>query len=427
MTQTQRIPKSEKWAFGLAGLGQNMVYNYATAYIMVFYTDIMGLLPVAVGTLMLVARVFDAINDPIMGKFVDGKEHKSGKLLPYLRWIPLPMFISTVLLFVNPALSPILKLLYAYVTFILWDVVYTISDIPYWGLSVMMTQDPKERLSVVSLARVLCNVGLAVSIVIPPLLIKAQGSNGQAYFITGLLMAGIGSALFTLVGIYGKERVQQDISQEKSKLSDLIKNKPLVILQSSRFLGAFRMVIATAGLYFAKYNLQDEAQFSILGGLLIASMILAMLITPWLKKYFTKKWLYNASLILGFFAHLAMYMLGFETLWITYLLLFVSGLSLGLGDVIGYTMVGDTVDDFFKKTGQRMEGLIFSSHTFTTKLQSAVGLFAIGLVLDQTGFKVNISQSAQALQGIFSLISLLPAIACLLSLIPMFWYDLKDQ
>lgn len=425
MTTLTRIPQKEKWAFGLAGLGQNMVYNYATAYIMVFYTDIMGLLPVAVGTLMLVARVFDAVNDPLMGKFVDAKETKKGKLLPYLRWIPIPMFISTLILFINPALSPALKLLYAYVTFILWDVVYTVSDIPYWGLSVMMTQDPKERLSLVSLARVLCNVGLAISIVVPPLLIKAQGSNGQAYFITGLLMAGIGSALFTLVGIYGKERVQQDVSQEKSKLTDLLKNKPLLILQSSRFLGAFRMVIATAGLYFAKYNLQNEAQFSVLGGLLIASMILAMLITPWLKRYFSKKWLYNASLVLGFFSHLAMFMLGFETLWITYLLLFVSGLSLGLGDVIGYTMVGDTVDDFYHKTGQRMEGLIFSSHTFTTKLQSAVGLFTIGLVLDKTGFVVDTFQSPQALQGIFSLISLLPAIACLLSLIPMIWYELE--
>ncbi len=76
MTTLTRIPQKEKWAFGLAGLGQNMVYNYATAYIMVFYTDIMGLLPVAVGTLMLVARVFDAVNDPLMGKFVDAKETK---------------------------------------------------------------------------------------------------------------------------------------------------------------------------------------------------------------------------------------------------------------------------------------------------------------------------------------------------------------
>lgn len=425
--ESKILPQKEKWAFGLAGLGQNMVYNYATAYIMVFYTDVMKLLPLAVGTLLLVARIFDAVNDPIMGMYVDRKQTKSTKLLPYLRMIPLPMFIATVILYIVPDLSMTGRLIYAYITFILWDLVYTVSDIPFWGLSVLLSPKSEERLSLVTYARILSNVGLAVSIVLPPLLISMQGSGASAYFWTGVLMAGIGSLLFTLVGFFTHERVKPEVTQEHHSPLTLLKNKPLIILQSSRVLSAFRMVIATAGLYFAKYNLGDEAQFSIMGGILILSMILAMFVTPLLRKRFTKVALYNFSLVLGFVSHLAMYLLGMDSILITYSLLFVSGLSLGLGDVISYTLVGDTVEYFSQQTGQRIEGLTFAFHTFTTKLQSALGLFTIGLVLKNSGFVENALQTLNAKTGIFQLISLYPAIACLLSLIPMFFFKLNED
>lgn len=421
------LPKKEKWAYGLAGLGQNMVYNYATAYIMVFYTDVVKLLPLAVGTLLLVARIFDAVNDPAMGILIDKPNQRKEKLLPFLRWITIPMFISTLLIFVIPFESTSARLIYAYVSFIAWDLVYTVSDIPFWGLSVLIHPDSTQRLSVLTYARVLSNVGLAISIVFPPLLISSLGSNQSAYLITGLVMAGIGTLLFSLVGLFTKERVKTHTEDTKFEFKDLLKSKNLWILQSSRVLSAFRMVIATAGLYYAKYNLQNEAQFSIMGGLLILAMILAMFITPSLRKKFSKKNLYVYSLILGFLAHFLLFILGDGSIIISYSALFLSGLSLGLGDVISYTLVGDIVEDLALKTGKRHEGMIFATHTFTTKMQSAIGLFTIGLVLNATGFIENTLQTKDALFGIFTLISLLPAIASLLSILPMFFFKLKDD
>lgn len=421
------LANKEKWVYGLSGLGQNMVYNYATAYIMVFYTDVVKLLPLAVGTLLLVARVFDAVNDPIMGILIDKPNQRKEKLLPFLRWIIIPMFISSLLLFVIPFESMNARLIYAYISFIVWDLVYTVSDIPFWGLSVLIYPDPNQRLSLLTYARVLSNVGLAISIVIPPLLIAGFGSNQSAYLITGLVMAGIGTLLFSLVAFFTHERVHAQSEETHFNFKDLFKSKNLWILQSSRVLSAFRMVIATAGLYYAKYNLQNEAQFSIMGGLLILAMILAMFITPSLKKKFSKKNLYIYSLILGFLAHLGLFILGDGNLIITYVALFISGLSLGLGDVISYTLVGDLVEDLAQTSGQRHEGMIFATHTFTTKLQSALGLFTIGLVLNATGFIENSLQTKNALFGIFTLISLLPAIASLLSILPMFYFKLRDD
>lgn len=424
---TNHITKKEKIAFGLAGLGQNMVYNFATAYIMVFYTDVVKLLPLAVGTMLLVARFFDAVNDPLMGLYVDNRKTNKEKLLPFLRVIPIPMFIATILLFIIPFESMTLRLIYAYVSFILWDLIYTISDIPFWGLSVMMTAIAKERLSLLTYARVLSNVGLAISIVIPPLLISSMGSNQSAYFISASIMAGSGVLLFSLISFFGKERVHSTKAKEDHSLKSLFHNKPLLLLQSSRILSAFRMVLATSGLYYAKYNLGNEAQFSIMGGLLIASMILAMLVTPYLRRYFTKKMLYIYSLVLGFIAHFTLFVIGDASLIFTYSILFISGLSLGLGDVISYTLVGDSVEYQAQKSGQRNEGLIFATHTFTTKLQSALGLYTIGFVLNSSGFVENALQSAQATQGIFLLISALPALACMLSIFPMFFFNLNDQ
>lgn len=421
-----QISRKEHWAFGLAGLGQNMVYNYTTAYIMVFYTDVALITPLAVGTLMLVARVFDAINDPILGSYIDRHPSPKGKLIPYLKAVPIPMFVISVLVYFVPDMSAGLRLLYAYVSFILWDLMYTVSDVPYWGLSVTITPDPKERLKLITLARILCNVGLAVSIVIPPLLIKLWGGGQSAYLLTAVLMASIGSLLFSLVGRYAKERIQAK-SQEPSSFKNLLENKALIILQSSRILQAFRMVIATAGLYFAKYNLQNEAQFSLLGGILILAMIMAMFVTPLLKKYFTKKNLYLASLLLGFFGHITLYFLGYHNPWVNYAFLFIMGLSLGLNDVMTYTMVGDCVDVYEQKSGLRTEGLSFAFHTFTTKLQSAFGLFFIGFLLDQSGFIENALQNPKALTAIFALLTLYPALASLLGMIPMFWYDIPEK
>ena len=149
--------------------------------------------------------------------------------------------------------------------------------------------------------------------------------------------------------------------------------------------------------------------------------------TPTLKKLFTKKTLYQASLVLGFFAHITLYFLGYHNTWINYIFIFIMGLSLGLNDVITYTMVGDCVDVYEQKSGLRTEGLSFAFHTFTTKLQSAFGLFFIGFLLDQSGFIENTFDQPEAMAAIFALLTLFPALASLLSMIPMVWYDIQEK
>ncbi len=425
----EKVPKKEKLSFALAGLGQNMIYNFSSAYIIIFYTDFLKLLPTAVGTLMLVARLWDAINDPIMGSIVDKTSTRFGKLRPYLLAVPIPMIVFTILTFVAVDLSYGMRLFYAYTTYIIWGMIYTVSDVPYWGLSAVMSNDPKERLNIISLARIFSNIGLAIAIVVPPIIIAAYDGAKLGYTVGAIIMSVIGGTLFFLAFFNTKERViSTSTNQSMIKNLALIKqNKPLLTLQISRVLGSMRMGLAAAGTYFAKYNLNDELYFSLLGGILIVSMIGAITITPLLSKRFSKKQLYQYSLLLGVIAHISMFVAGYDNLVVLFGLLFFAGVSMGINDVIMYSMVTDSIDYLQKQTSFRLEGVSFSFHTFTTKLQTAIAAFVIGVVLQQFGFIENVSQSDSSLFGIFILLSLLPAISSLLSMIPMFAYSLDES
>lgn len=425
----ENIPTKEKISFALAGLGQNMIYNFSSAYIIIFYTDFLKLLPTAVGTLMLLARIWDAINDPIMGSIVDKTQTRFGKLRPYLLAVPIPMIVFTILTFVALDMSYGMRLFYAYTTYIVWGMIYTISDVPYWGLSAAMSNDPKQRLHIISLARIFSNIGLAIAIVIPPIIIAAFDGAKTGYTVSAIIMSVIGGTLFFLAFFNTKERVASTSSNQSmlKNLSLLKYNKPLLQLQISRVFGSMRMGLAAAGTYFAKYNLGDELYFSLLGGILIVSMIGAITITPLLSKKFSKKQLYQYSLLLGVVAHGTMFVVGYNNLIVLFFLLFLAGFSMGINDVIMYSMVTDTIDYLQSKSSHRLEGLSFSFHTFTTKLQTALSAFVIGMVLQVFGFTENVAQSDQSLFGIFLLLSLIPAISSLISMIPMRKYLLSEQ
>jgi sugar (glycoside-pentoside-hexuronide) transporter len=431
----QRLSLYEKLAFSLAGMGQNIIYNLVITLIMFYYTDVALIKPEVVASIMFFTRLWDAINDPLMGMLVDKTKTRWGKLRPYLMAVPLPLAIFTILTFTVPNMSDSIKILYAVISYNLWSMTFTITDIPYWGMSVAITENPEERLSLITMVRIFCNIGMAIGILVPPILINSLGGstvenlagNQQAYLMTAMIIGIIGSALFALAGFGTKERVKQ-VSEEAPKFRILAKNKPLLILQLSRVMGAFRMVIATAGLYFANKNLADPNMYTLLGGTLIASMIFSMFFAPKCVRLWGKKNTYIYTLILGFISHIMLFILGYQNLNLVFGLLFVCGISLGINDVVTYSIVGDTVDYLEHKTGKRAEGIVFSLNTFTTILQSALGLAFIGIILSLVGYQGDVvEQTPLAYQGIYAMLSLFPAISCALSIIPMLFYKFTKE
>ena len=237
---THRLTWFEKLSFSLAGMGQNIIYNFMVSLVLFYYTDVALISAGTAGLIMLVSRIWDAVNDPIMGLIADRTHTKIGKLRPYLLAVPIPIAIMTVLAFAVPDWSVTEKALYALVTFNLWSMTYTVSDIPFWGLSVAITDNPKERLGLVTMVRIFCNIGMAIGILVPPILIGilggsttvvegiTQADNANAYLWTAIIIGVIGSTLFLMAGLFNKERVIAPQNQSP-KFSILLKNKPLLI------------------------------------------------------------------------------------------------------------------------------------------------------------------------------------------------------
>ncbi len=444
----QGLRLGEMLFYGTAGLGQNMVYMLSSTFLPIFYTDVFGISTAAVSVLMLVARFWDAVIDPITGVVVDRTRTRWGKLRPYLLFSPLPLAIFTVLTFTTPQMSDTMKLVYAFITYFLWGTIYSFNDVPYWGLSAAMTADTQKRTNLISLTRLLTMVGAAVAMMGIPYAKDWLGSIGkeseivkgltpelkqsvdqQGYFWTAVIISVIAAVLILLAFKKTRERAPQNA--ERTSFTDnfriIAKNRPLLLLLLSGLLGTTRMLAQVSGTYFAKYNLGDDKHFTELGALTFAGIIAAILITPLLTRRFSKRNIYIVTSIIGGAAYLGFYFMGYTNMIIDYIAYVIIGMTNGFFFVLQSAMIGDTVDYADWKTGKRAEGICFAGQTFITKLIAAISISLVMWVLTLAGFQANQAAGKPVLDGIFFTITLLPAAGCLLSVIPLFFYKFTEK
>lgn len=442
------------WNYGLAGLGQNMIYNLMASYLMFFYTDVFLIPSATVGTMFLIAKVWDAINDPIMGTFIDKTRSKWGKMRPYLLFTPIPIAISTILLFIAPNLSAGGKIIYMYVTYIAWGMIYTVCDVPFWSMSSVLTPHLEERTNLVSFTRLLTGVGMGVPVVLISLFSMLQkgnvapgliGDNKKMYLLVAVLMS-VGGALLLSRGYFGtKEVVPQNRKPPsfKESMGYLIKNKPLMLLLLSNLLQFPRLIQAGASMYVANYILGGSEWVLILGipGT-IGGLFAFALVPPMVKKFGGIK-SFIISNALWMIPTGLMFLIRPENLKqpvnivIMFILLFVSAFAGGIIGILPTLLIADCVDFMEWKTGQRNEGVSFSTQTFMAKAQSALQSFAVGILLvavhfiqpveDAAGQIVQQAQSASTLNGIWAMYTIIPAIGYVICLIPLFFYDLKGK
>lgn len=454
----QHIPAKEKWMYGFAGLGQNILYVIVNSFLMFYLTDVYGISPIATGTMMMIARVWDAINDPIMGLIAESTRTKWGKLRPYILFSLLPIGLFTVLNFIAPSFgSPTLKLVWCYIVYIGWGMSYTMCDIPYWGLSAAMTDDSKERTNLLTMTRILTMVGMAIGIVGIPILIGVLGGattpqaamhitraqNRMAYTVMAIICSIVGCSLLSLAFFGTHERFDYGNKKASAKenLKTIFKNTPLMLVLLASILGFGRQMSGVSGMYVAMWTFGSTNYYALLGGVIMIGTILAILVTPLFLKKISKKQLFIYSSIFGVAANIIMYVLGriishgtmkmsnINDIYVCIALLFFTSLAGGFFTILQTTMIGDSVDYLQWKTGVRAEGLCFSGQTFVTKLSSALCTFALGIMLNTTGYiTVNAaSQPQSALMAIFQSVTLWPAVGCALSIIPILWYTIDDK
>lgn len=454
----ERIPAGEKWMYGLGGLGQNIIYVAVSSFLMFFLTDVYGLSPLATGTMLMIGRVWDGLNDPLMGFIVEGTRTRWGKLRPYLLFCLGPVALSTTLIFLGPDFaSPSLRVAWCYALYFLWDIAYTMSDIPYWGLSAAMTKDSGERTRLLTMTRVLTMVGMAVGAIGIPFLIGALGGattpeaaaripraqNKAAYTGMGLIVSLVGCGLLSLAFFGTRERASSPDAGRSSfrkSLSTIRRNRPLLLVLLASTIGFARQMSSISGIYVCMWVFKDTAYYSLLGGLSMAGTVAAIAATPLFLKLTSKKGLFIASSAASVAINVGAYFLvrsltggswtleSQDNLRLCLGLLFLASFSGGFFTILQSLMIGDSVDYLEWRTGARAEGLCFAGQTFVTKLSSALCTFSLGLILTLRGYEASgsTSQPLPALEGIFQSATLWPALGCALSIIPMLWYDLDD-
>ncbi len=372
-----------------------------------------------------------------MGNIVDRTHSKRGKMRPYLKYSPFIISLLSILLFVNWGVdSQVFNCIYVGVIYIAWGIAYSVADVPFWGLPCSMTQDSEERDKLFSLAKFLNSLGGALPTVVVSLLMsdKILGlERGIFYSAIGIVVISCIPFGMVYPNIHEKTFTQetQNVSiKEQFRL--ITKNKILLLVLLCGILGFGRYLIQAAYTYVAEYVLVSNSDFvegfkQVIGFAIIGvGMFPTMLLAPKLIKKFSYKWIMIYSGIFAAIIMTAFYFVEIVTGYNFYIamgFLFLSGLPLGVFNIVVTSIVGECVDYLEWKENARLEGMTASMSTFMAKIGNALSAGSIPLVLMVCGYVENVAQTESAKKAILMLITILPAASMLLSIIPMFFYD----
>lgn len=430
-----KVSKQQKFIFAFGGLGKDAMFAMST--IMAFYfIDLIGISPLFIGTMMMVVRVWDAVNDPIMGSIVSNTHTRMGKFRP---WILIGSFINAVILifiFLNPDLAPDSLRMYAYVTILytLWGMSYTLMDIPFWSMIPALSQSQKERENITVLTRLFTSIGFFIISAgyLQLSEILGGGSNVEAqtrgFFFLALIVSLVFFFSELLLALKVKEKVMVKNENKvtlKRMFEMLRKNDQLLVVMLVVLVANFVLYITSGmAIYYILYDVGRPALFVVFIGIGGVLQVLGSLSFPLFKKYFSRKQIFNASIALQIFGFTALFFNAFilDNL-IAFLFTFGGFVFLGQGlqMVLQTVLISDTVEYGEFHIKERSEALAFSVQTFIVKLAMGLSLGVIGLGLELFNFvpaidDVRQPQAELTIIGMRILMFIIPVIGLIISL-----------
>jgi GPH family glycoside/pentoside/hexuronide:cation symporter len=395
----------------------NIVMITMQLIIAFFYTDIYGLDPVDMGILFMVVRLIDAFSDPIMGMITDRTHSKHGHYRPFMLWFAIPFGVAVYLAFITPDVAYAYKLAWAYFSYILLTLIFTIVTIPYISLIGVITDDPAERLSANGYRFVLVKVAaFLVTIVVPALAVYLGDGNMQDGYQPAMGLMGIlGSVLFLVCFLTTKERIKPVIEKTKLKVQAklLLKNDQWLLLCLALVLLMCGIVIrGSVGAYYAKYYLNGgDALISPFLATGVTASILAMIASTWITKFYCKVKLFKYSQILTFVLCIAMYFtVGQDDIALAFVFTFLIWFAADLYMPIFWSSIAEAVDYGHRKTGTRVSGLAFGGISFCQKLGMGVAGGLLGYLLSYFNYQADVEQSEFTLNGLALLVTVIPAL-----------------
>ena len=421
----KKFSLKEKASFGLGAVGKDMVYALSSSYVMYYYQDILGLQATFVGLILMIARIFDAVNDPFMGVLVAKTNTKYGKFRPWiLSGTVLNAFVLYAL-FSAPDLSKTGLMVYFAIIYILWGITYTMMDIPYWSMIPAVTEQPKDREQLSVVGRTCAGVGSALIQVGTVLCVAFLGNGseikGFCYFamVVALIFVVTEAILFFTI----KEK-KMETASIKDMFSALFHNdQAMLTVITIVLINSALYITSNLILYFFKYDIGTElwknnyTLFTTIGG---ATQILGMMVLyPVLRNKLSNTTIFKSSLCMAILGYALLLFASFMNLAHNMVVLCLIGALVfsanGMLSVLTTVFLSASVDYGEIKTGRREESVIFSMQTFVVKAASGFAVFLTGIGLDMIGLAGNSEDGIPAVQSAFTITGL----RCLMTLLPI--------
>ena len=429
---TQPLTAKNYFVYGLGNFASQLSWTMVSTYLSLFYTDVFGLGTGAVALLMLIAKVWDGINDPMMGTLMERTHTKWGRFRPYIFVGAIFLVIFTILTFTVPGFSSKGKLVYAYITYIGLGMAYTMTNVPYLALPAVMTRDPKEiaKLNAAQMMGMTIGMILINLFVLKLVVWFGNGDQAAGYHTTAILFALIALPMFWAVAILSKEKITVK-KEDQGKISDglklICKNKNLFCTLLYSFCNMFGMMgRISVAVYFYMYCVQN---FTFITVFMMMQMIVGTVIMPVAPKFIEKFGNRNTCIIAMAIQGISLIVLfvgPYENLVFDFVMLIIYGLGYIAGPC-GSCMMIDAIDDFDDKYGQRNDGMAFSFSGTASKIATAIGNSLFLVIMGAFGYEGGVEMTSHIQMGINISANLIPGIVFLLGIIPLLFYDLDKD
>jgi GPH family glycoside/pentoside/hexuronide:cation symporter len=453
-SEIQKISIKEKVGYSLGDTAFNFYFQMYIVFMLYFYTDVFGISAAVVGTMFLVSRIWDAVNDPLMGALADRTNSRWGKFRPWIFFAAFPLAISGVLCFTSLNLSTVGKIVWAYVTYNMLMMSYTAGNVPYSSLMGVMTPDSEERVGLNVWRFIFANAAmLIVQGLTLPLVGKLGGGNdAKGFMLTMVFFSSMALVFLMTTFITTKERIKPEPGQKTSiiqDLKDLFKNRPwLILFIMTVFVFVYWSLKGSIGLYYTKYfvNLDSLRSFLQNFGLArspdadvvkvgftffsttgVVAMLIGILFSKLLAVRFGKKDVFRVCLFLAACSTFMYVFLKPEQIFWQYFFNILIQFTYGVTVPLLWAMVADVADFTEWKTHRRATAMTFAGILFALKLGLSLGGAIAGKLLSFYGYVANVEQTAATLKGIRYMMSVYPAILFFIGVGALFFYEIDKK
>lgn len=415
--------------YGMGAVGKDMVYAFVSGFILYFYNNVLGVSGTFIGIMMMAARVFDAVNDPIMGVVVEKTRTRWGRFRP---WIVTGTLTNALVLYAMFAVPESMQgtglLVWLSIAYIAWGVTYTLMDIPFWAMIPAITRPGRDRENMAVVGRTAAAVGFAIPTIATMLVVVRVGSgerDGFALLATAIAVFFIVAELI-MVALVREDDAVAIAPERTPRISEMFRalvgnDQAMVVVVGIVVFNASLYLTTQLAVYFFKYDMGNSDLYSLFGAVGGAGQILSMACLPLLRSRWTARQILTGAIsttIGGYALLLPLSLAGVHAVPALAACAFIIYIGFGLATVLTTVFLADTVDYGQWRTGNRNEAVIFSMQTFVVKLASALSVLIAGIGIDIIGLDPDAAaQSDATLMGLRILMMVVPVIGLVFALV----------